>query len=115
MDREEEQWIAVGEIAVARLIDAPINDLTRSVAGSCVSADDGSRTEEFNNEDATRQSSEPKPCADEGSVPESTRSGSEKSDDDEQASMVSPKLDPPMMRMSIAERTRVEKARDKER
>ena len=28
--------------------------------------------------------------------------------------MVSPKLDPPMMHMSIAERKRVKKARDKE-
>ena len=69
----------------------------------------------LNNEDAIRQSSEPKPRADDGSVHESTRSGSEKSDDDTQASTVSPKLEPPMMRMSIAERKRVKKARDKER
>ena len=54
MEKEEEQRIAVGEIAVARLIDAPNNDLTRSVAGSCRSADDGSRTEELNTEDAVR-------------------------------------------------------------
>ena len=115
LDREEEQRIAVGEIAVARLIGAPNNDLTRSVAGSCRSADDGSIADEFNNEDAMRQSSEPKPRADNGSGHESTRSGSEKSGDDRQASTVSLKLDPPMMRMSIAERKRVKKARDKER
>ena len=115
LDREEAQRIAVGEIAVARHIDAPNSDLTRSDAGSCRSADDGSRTQELNNGDAIRPSSEPKPRADEGSVPESTRSGSEKSDDDKQASMVSPKLDPPMMHMSIAERKRVKNARDKER
>ena len=42
LDREEEQRIAVGEIAVARLIDAPNSDPTRSDAGSCRSADDGS-------------------------------------------------------------------------
>ena len=87
------------------------NDLTRSVAGSCRSADDGSRTEESNTEDAMRQSSKPKPRTDEGSFPESARDESES----ERASKVSPKLETPMMRISIAERKRAKKARDEER
>ena len=56
MDREDEQRIDNGEIAVTDFIDAPINDLTRSVTGLCRSADDGSRTEEFNDDDAARAS-----------------------------------------------------------
>ena len=46
LDKEEEQRIAVGEVAVADFIGAPIHDLTRSVTGLCRSDDDGSRTEE---------------------------------------------------------------------
>ena len=45
LDREEEQRIDVGEIAVADLIDAPINYLTRSATGLCRSADDCCRFE----------------------------------------------------------------------
>ena len=61
MDREDEQRIDNGEIAVTDFIDAPINDLTRSVTGLCRSADDGSRIVELNDEDAAGASSEPKP------------------------------------------------------
>ena len=109
LDREEEQRIAVGQIAVAKLIDAPINDLTKSVTGLCRSADDGSRTEELNGDDAARDSSEPKPRPTDGSFPKAVETNNGR------ASMVLPELVPPMMRIHIAERTRIRNARTNER
>ena len=105
MNKEEEQWIAVGEIAFADFIDAPIKDLTGSATGLCRSADDGSRTEEFDDEDAARASSEPKPHAGEGSIPESTWGASG-------TSKVLPELVPPMMHIHIAEKETHQEGQD---
>ena len=66
MDKEEEQRIAVGEIAFASIIDTPNHDLTRSITGLCHSADDVSRIAEYNDEDAARAGSKPKHLADDG-------------------------------------------------
>ena len=82
MDRKAEQRIAVGEIAVADFIEALINQLTRSITGLCRSANDGSRTEELNDEDAAMASSEPKPRLTDGSSLKSAET------QDERASMV---------------------------
>ena len=122
MDMEVEQRIAVGEIAAADLIDAPIKDPARSVTGLCRSADDGSRTEEFYDEDAARASLDPKPRLTDGSSLKSAET------QDERASLVIadqaagqlpspllPELVPPMMHIHIAERKRIKKARIKER
>ena len=86
LDKEEEQRIAVGENAVADFIDASINDLTTSVTGLCRSADDGSRTEEFYDEDAVRTTSDPKPRLTDRSSLKSAET------QDKRASMVLPEL-----------------------
>ena len=51
MAKEEERRIVVGEIAFASTIDTPNDNLTRSVTGPCRSADGGSRTAEYEDED----------------------------------------------------------------
>ena len=86
MAKEEEQRIGVVGIAPASIIDIPNGHLTRSVTGLCPSADNGNRTAEYEDKDAARVGSKPKPRADDGSSlnPAETQ--------DKQASEVLPEL-----------------------
>ena len=117
MDREDGQRSAVGEIAVAKPIGAPINDLTRFVAGLCRSVNDGS--EEPDDDDDARSDRHAARGLEfertKGSALRGEPSLKPSETQNERARMVLPDLAPPMMHIHIAERKRIKKARTKER
>ena len=96
-DKEEGQQIAVGEMVVA--------DEVR--CGLCRNADDGTRTVEYDDEDAARASSKRKPLP-------APRARQGVNGSQSESTQVIP-LVPPMMRMNVSERKRLTKARVKER